>query len=181
MPVKKHLGFKKTQAKIAKKQGISKKSAGAILASAARKASPAAVKKNPALLNVKRGVKKYEDGGKETVKGLTKGIEYDKQGKVTMKYDVASKKGDRNIYQAYPDGQLVKSTYNPTKQNARRAMLDTTGYSKGKQSFPKTIELQSTKNNRRNGKVTTIKTNVPRKLVKTQIKSMQTMRKGGKK
>ena len=129
---------------------------------------------------MKCGGKKYQDGGKKTVKGLTKGIEYDKQGKVIMKYDVASKKGDRNVYQAYPDGQLVKSTYNPTKQNARRAMLDTTGYSKGKQSFPKTIELENTKNNRRNGKVTTIKTKVPRKLVKTQIKSMQTMKKGGK-
>ncbi len=125
---------------------------------------------------MKCGGKKYGDGGKTTVKGLTKGIEYDKQGKVIMKYDVASKKGDRNVYQAYPDGQLVKSTYNPTKQNARRAMLDTTGYSKGKQSFPKTIELENTKNNRRNGKVTTIKTKVPRKLVKTQIKSMQTMK-----
>lgn len=62
MSVKKHLGFKKTQAKIAKKQGISKASAGAILASSARKASPAAVKKNPALKNVP-GVKKYSIGG----------------------------------------------------------------------------------------------------------------------
>lgn len=66
-----HLGFKETQAKIAKKQGISKKAAGAILASSARKASPKAVKKNPALLNVKRGkVKKYQDGGK-TIKSDT--------------------------------------------------------------------------------------------------------------
>lgn len=53
-----HLGFKETQAKIAKKQGVSMKAAGAILASSARKASPAAVKKNPALLNVKRGKKR---------------------------------------------------------------------------------------------------------------------------
>ena len=53
-----HLGFKEAQAKIAKKQGVSIKAAGAILASSARKASPAAVKKNPALLNVKRGKKK---------------------------------------------------------------------------------------------------------------------------
>ena len=58
-PTKKlHLGFKETQAKIAKKQGVSMKAAGAILADSARKASPAAVKKNPALLNVKRGKKK---------------------------------------------------------------------------------------------------------------------------
>jgi hypothetical protein len=69
-----HLGFKETQAKIAKKQGISKKAAGAILASSARKASPKAVKKNPALLNVKRSkAKKYEDGGISTVKS-SKGI-----------------------------------------------------------------------------------------------------------
>lgn len=53
-----HLGFKEAQAKIAKKQGISMEAAGAILASSARKASPAAVKKNPALLNVKRGKKR---------------------------------------------------------------------------------------------------------------------------
>jgi len=63
MAKKLHLGFKETQAKIAKKQGISKKSAGAILA------SPAAVKKNPALLNVKRGIKKYGDGGLQKAKG----------------------------------------------------------------------------------------------------------------
>lgn len=74
-PTKKlHLGFKEAQAKIAKKQGVSMKAAGAILASSARKASPAAVKKNPALLNVKRGkVKKYGDGGTSVYKG-TKGI-----------------------------------------------------------------------------------------------------------
>lgn len=48
----KHPGFKAVQAKIAKKQGISKDRAGAILAAGARKASPAAVKKNPALKKV---------------------------------------------------------------------------------------------------------------------------------
>lgn len=64
MAKKQHLGFKETQVKIARKQGVSVKAAGAILASSARKASPKAVKKNPALLNVKRGVKKYGDGGK---------------------------------------------------------------------------------------------------------------------
>ena len=41
----KHPGFKKVAAGIAKKQGISKENASAILASAARKASPAAKKK----------------------------------------------------------------------------------------------------------------------------------------
>jgi hypothetical protein len=49
----KHPGFAKVQAKIAKKQGISEERAGAILASATRKASPAAKKANPKLKNVK--------------------------------------------------------------------------------------------------------------------------------
>lgn len=48
-----HPGFKAAQSKISKKQGVSKKAAGAILASAARKASPAAVKANPRLKRVK--------------------------------------------------------------------------------------------------------------------------------
>lgn len=47
-----HPGFAAVQAKIAKKQGISKKRAGAILASAARNASPAAKKRNPRLKRV---------------------------------------------------------------------------------------------------------------------------------
>ena len=49
----KHPGFKKVASKIAKKEGISKKSAGAILASASRKASKSAKKKNPRLKKVK--------------------------------------------------------------------------------------------------------------------------------
>ena len=51
--IKKHPGFKAVQANIAKKQGVSKEAAGAILASAARKASPAAKKANPKLKKVK--------------------------------------------------------------------------------------------------------------------------------
>ena len=50
---KAHPGFKAVQAKIAAKQGVSKESAGAILAAGARKASKAAVKKNPNLKKVK--------------------------------------------------------------------------------------------------------------------------------
>lgn len=50
---KSHPGFKAVQAKIAAKQGISKERAGAILASATRKASPAAKKANPRLKRVK--------------------------------------------------------------------------------------------------------------------------------
>lgn len=47
------MSFKSVQAKIAKKDGVSKKSAGAILANASRNASPAAKKKNPKLNKVK--------------------------------------------------------------------------------------------------------------------------------
>jgi hypothetical protein len=49
----KHPGFKSVQKSIAKKQGISIKSAGAILASSTRKASAAAKRKNPKLKRVK--------------------------------------------------------------------------------------------------------------------------------
>jgi hypothetical protein len=50
---KKHPGFKAVAEKIAAKQGVSKESAGAILAAGARKASKAAVKANPNLKKVK--------------------------------------------------------------------------------------------------------------------------------
>lgn len=47
------MSFKKVQAKIAKKEGISKESAGAILASASRNASEKAKGKNKNLRKVK--------------------------------------------------------------------------------------------------------------------------------
>ena len=50
---KAHPGFEAVKEKIAKKEGIPEKNAGAILAAAARKASPAARKANPALKKVK--------------------------------------------------------------------------------------------------------------------------------
>lgn len=50
---KKHPGFAAVQKKIAKAEGVSKDSAGAILASATRKASPKAKKANPSLKKVK--------------------------------------------------------------------------------------------------------------------------------
>lgn len=49
----KHPGFKAVQAKIAKREGISEKRAGAILASSTRKASAAAKRKNPNLKKVR--------------------------------------------------------------------------------------------------------------------------------
>lgn len=48
----KHPGFAKVASKIAKKEGISKKAASAILASASRKASASAKRKNPRLKKV---------------------------------------------------------------------------------------------------------------------------------
>jgi len=56
--VKKHPGFAAVQASIAKKQGISKERAGAIVAAGARKASKKAVKANPRLKRVSGVVKK---------------------------------------------------------------------------------------------------------------------------
>lgn len=53
MAKKAHPGFAKVANSIAKKEDVSKKAAGAILASATRKASPAAKKANPALKSVK--------------------------------------------------------------------------------------------------------------------------------
>jgi hypothetical protein len=53
MAAAKHPGFKAVQKQISKKQGIPMKNAGAILAAGARKAGPAAVKKNPNLKKVK--------------------------------------------------------------------------------------------------------------------------------
>jgi hypothetical protein len=53
MKSKKGMGFKAAQKQIAKKGGYSMESAGAILASASRKASAAAKKKNPNLKKVK--------------------------------------------------------------------------------------------------------------------------------
>jgi len=49
---KEHKGFQAVQAKI-QKEGYSKQSAGAILSSASRNASPSSKAKNPALKNVK--------------------------------------------------------------------------------------------------------------------------------
>lgn len=50
---KKHPGFEKIAEKIAHKEHISEERASAILASATRKASPAAKKANPRLKRVK--------------------------------------------------------------------------------------------------------------------------------
>lgn len=49
----KHPGFKSVQASIAKKEGVSKKAAGAMLAKSTRNASAAAKRKNPRLNKVK--------------------------------------------------------------------------------------------------------------------------------
>jgi hypothetical protein len=53
MKKKRHPGFKAVQDSIAHKEGVSKKAAGAILASASRKASGKAKKVNPKLNKVR--------------------------------------------------------------------------------------------------------------------------------
>lgn len=61
----KHPGFKGAQKSIAKREGIPMKNAGAVLASATRKASPAAKKANPRLNKVKgKSHKKMSHGQK---------------------------------------------------------------------------------------------------------------------
>lgn len=52
MKKKSHPGFKAVASKIAKKEGVSKASANAILASSSRKASASAKRKNPKLKKV---------------------------------------------------------------------------------------------------------------------------------
>jgi hypothetical protein len=52
MKSKAHPGFKAVQSKIAKKAGVSKERAGAILAASSRGASAAAKKRNPRLKKV---------------------------------------------------------------------------------------------------------------------------------
>ncbi len=49
----KHPGFEKVEEKIERRQGVSKKRAGAILSSRTRAASPAAKRRNPRLKKVK--------------------------------------------------------------------------------------------------------------------------------
>lgn len=49
----KHPGFKAVQSSISKREVVSKDRAGAILAAATRRASPAAKRKNPKLRKVK--------------------------------------------------------------------------------------------------------------------------------
>ena len=58
---KKGMGFKAAQKSIAKKSGVSMESAGAILASSTRKASPEAKKANP---NLKKVAMPKKKGGK---------------------------------------------------------------------------------------------------------------------
>lgn len=53
MAGKAHPGFKAVQAKIAAKEGVSPKAAGAMLAASTRKASASAKKANPRLKRVK--------------------------------------------------------------------------------------------------------------------------------
>jgi hypothetical protein len=50
---KKGMGFKAAQSSIARRQGVSKERAGAILAASTRRASPAAKRRNPNLKKVK--------------------------------------------------------------------------------------------------------------------------------
>ena len=167
-----HLGFKEAQAKIAKKQGVSMKAAGAILASSARKASPAAVKKNPALLNVKRGkVKKYGDGGK-TIKKVPAN-KYAKEQIFNLKKGSEEAKA---AYVATNSGTVYQIKYPKSGNRASILTMDTTGYSKGKPSYKLDFE-----NGSGSVKSKTVKRKDVKPLLKNMKKEVTSMRKGGKK
>ena len=63
MAKKAHPGFKAVQASIAKRSGVGKKRAGAILAAATRRASPAAREANPRLNRVRGGSRRVSRRG----------------------------------------------------------------------------------------------------------------------
>ncbi len=92
----KHPGFKSVQSSIAKKEGVSKESAGAILASASRNAGKSAKAKNPRLNKV---LGKMHDGGVIPQDGL---YEMEKGEHVTPNHGKQSGDG---CYPTPPAGQ----------------------------------------------------------------------------
>ena len=71
---KKHPGFKAVQNKIARRQGISKKRAGAILAASSRRASAKAKRKNPRFNfpGIGKKFSLFQPGTTKTVNNLKK-------------------------------------------------------------------------------------------------------------
>lgn len=89
----KHPGFKKAQASIAKKQGVSKKAAGAILAAGARKASSKAVKANPRLKRVSGVVEKSTGERYKTKSAMKKHESKESVSERKKEYGKSYKKG----------------------------------------------------------------------------------------
>ena len=125
----------------------------------------------------KKGSAKKPIKGKpgSSSKTLYKGYTFNEKGDLKEKYDVSSKKGDRNQYIAsYADGIPVRTTYNPTTGIKQRSEMDTTGYSKGKKTFNIVTE---TSKGKEKPKVTTKK--VTRSNVQNELGKMQNFKKGG--
>jgi hypothetical protein len=173
MAIKKKTTTTKKKAVVEKKTGEKYTSKAAMLKH--EKSEPKKVKMAEGEMKKGGKVKKYQAGGK-SYKTLYKGQQYDKNGKLIDKYNVASKTGDRSVYTVYQDGNPVRYTYNPSKQQTSRTEMDTTGYAKGKKEF--NITTTTTKGK---GKPVVTKGKVARKNVPAKLKQMQTMKMGGKK
>jgi hypothetical protein len=107
-------------------------------------------------------------------KTLYKGTAFNKKGNLIDKYDVSSKKGDRNQYMIYADGKPVRTTYNPTTGIKTTSEMDTTGYSKGVKTYNVV-----TKTSKGKGKPTVTTRKVNRADVQNELGKMQNFKKKG--
>jgi hypothetical protein len=120
---------------------------------------------------VKKPIKGKPNSSSKT---LYKGVAFNEKGNLTEKYDVTSKKGDRNVYYMGYKGTPTKTTYNPTTGLDTKSEMDTTGYSKGRKNFNLVTETSKGKGK---PKVTTKK--VTRNNVQNELGKMQNFKKGG--
>jgi len=118
------------------------------------------------------GIKKYGDGGKETKVVLPKKVRFRVKKDVYAMTDEKGKirnlsNGDKKIqYTAFPSGVLAN-----TAEGYSQA-IDTTGYSKGKKSFPVAIKKSITGTKSMSGRKET-RYNIPRKDVMPTIQKMK--------
>lgn len=90
------MSFRAVQAKIAAKEGVSKKAAGAILAKSSRDASPAAKKANPALNRVKGASEKPAQQNINSRGALAEAIEKPLRGKSAHPPQKAARNAEGN-------------------------------------------------------------------------------------
>jgi hypothetical protein len=127
------MSFKSVQNKIAKSEGVSKKSAGAILANSSRNASAAAKKKNPKLKKVKGG---NEWAGPMKSESMTYGRDHNLAAKDSFVKTDARGAGmpnqDESLSAARSHNSMAKSEF---KSGAQRAanLMDDCKFDSGKQ------------------------------------------------